>query len=68
MTLTHPTASTRKWARKHDEIVAALHDVVDRLPPRRKSAAIATASKPSIRYQRYRKNGLTRVRKARGSN
>lgn len=42
-----------------------LHAVIDVLPDDARAALIARASKPSIRYQRYRKNGLTRVRKAR---
>jgi len=64
--LTVPSPSSRAWERLRDSISAELHNAVDRLPPRRREQAIDAASIPSIRYERYRRNGITRVRKARG--
>ena len=65
--ITEPSASSREFLRRRNAVAAQLRNAVDRLPPRKREQAIDAASIPSIRYERYRKNGITRVRKARAA-
>lgn len=65
MNLTTPSASSKAWERKRDALSASLHAIVDKLPPRKREAAIDRASIPSISYETYRSKGRRKVRKAR---
>ena len=64
--ITEPSTSSRAFLRKRDAIAAQLQAVVDRLPPRKREAAIDAGSIRTIQYERYRRNGVTRLRRARG--
>ena len=63
--ITEPSSTSREFLRKHSEWLGKMHAAVDRLDEDERRAAIDRASIPSIRYERYRRNGITRVRKAR---
>lgn len=63
--ITEPSSSSREFLRKHREWLGQMHAAVDPLDDEARKAAIDRASRPSIRYERYRKNGITRVRRAR---
>lgn len=61
MNLTLPTKSTRAWERLRDGTTAKLDAAI---PAENRKALADRASVPTIQYQRYRKNGRTRIRKA----
>jgi hypothetical protein len=62
MTYTQPSSSSRAWERKRDAIKAALETAI---PEDRRKPLADRASIPTIRYERYRKGGVTRIRRAR---
>jgi hypothetical protein len=58
---TVPSASSKAWERKRDAVKAELETAI---PEDSRKALADRASIPTIRYERYRKNGKTCIRRA----